>query len=70
MSKKLILAFCLTICTASTFAQEVQMADKFREDGKIYVVIAVLVTILLGILFFLFLLDKKVTKLHDSISQQ
>ncbi len=32
---------------------EVSMADKFREDGKIYVVVAVLATIFAGIVVFL-----------------
>ena len=38
--------------------------DYMRSTGKIYVVIAVVVVIFLGIFFFLIRLDKKLTKLE------
>ncbi len=42
----------------------VTMADQFRSDGRIYVVIAVMLTILLGITIYLVRLDKKITRLE------
>ena len=58
--------FFLTILPA--FAQEtsrrVEMADILRDNGKIYVVVAVLLTIFAGIIFYLVRLDKKITKLE------
>lgn len=46
------------------FQQSVEMADQFRADGKIWVVVLVISVILLGILFYLYSLDKKITKLE------
>lgn len=43
-------------------AQDVKMADMMRESGKIYVVIAVMLTILLGIAIYLVRLDRKISK--------
>lgn len=45
------------------------MADAFRADGKIYVVIAVILVILLGLFTFLFRLDSKVTKLENRLKK-
>jgi CcmD family protein len=41
-----------------------QMADALRSNGKIYVVVAVVVTILLGLFVYLFRLDRKISKLE------
>ncbi len=56
----------ITIAPVSLFAQrpEVEMADVFREDGKIYVVVAVISIILLGIAAYLVHLDRKISKLE------
>jgi CcmD family protein len=40
------------------------MADEMRSNGKIYVVVAVLVTIFIGIILYLIRLDRKLTKLE------
>ena len=53
------------------FAQEpVEMADGLRADGKIYVVVAVLVTILLGIILFLIMIDRKVSDIEKRINKK
>jgi hypothetical protein len=41
---------------------EVEMADGMRSNGKIYVVIAVILTILAGLIFYVARLDRKITK--------
>lgn len=46
---------------------EVSMADIFREDGKIYVVVAVLATIFAGIVVFLVVTESKLKKLEDLV---
>lgn len=48
----------------SAMAQEVAMADKFRADGKIYIVILVIITIFIGIIVYLFSLEKKIKRLE------
>ena len=45
--------------------EQIEMADNFRADGKIYVVVAVLATILAGIVIYLIMLDKKISKLEN-----
>lgn len=53
----LLLSFSLS-------AQDIPMADEMRANGKIYVVVAVLVTILLGMIIYLISIDKKLNKLE------
>lgn len=41
-----------------------EMADALRADGKIYVVIAVVVTILTGLILYVARLDRKISKME------
>ena len=47
-------------------AQDVKMADIMKENGKIYVVIAVMLTILGGLVLYLVRLDRKISKLEKN----
>ena len=47
-------------------AQDVKMADMMKENGKIYVVIAVMLTILGGLVLYLVRLDRKISKLEKN----
>lgn len=44
--------------------QDVAMADKLREDGKIWVVIGVILILFIGIILYLISLDRKISKLE------
>ncbi len=44
-----------------------QDADFMRSMGKMYVVVAVIVTVFLGIVLFLIYLDRKLNKLENQI---
>lgn len=55
---------------ASSFADAQEMADNFRGEGKIYVVIAVILIILAGFFFLLFKLDKRAKRLEKEIEKQ
>jgi ABC-type amino acid transport system permease subunit len=44
--------------------QTVEMADQFRADGKIYVVVAVIATVLGGLAVYLFALDRQIGRLE------
>ena len=44
--------------------EPVQMAGVMRENGKIYVVVAVLVTILIGLFIYLISVDRKVSRME------
>ncbi|SES29317.1 CcmD family protein [Pedobacter rhizosphaerae] len=52
--------------TLQIFAQDngVEMADQMRSNGKIYVVVGCIVVILVGLLVYLFSLDKRLKKLE------
>lgn len=41
-----------------------EMADTMRSNGRIYVVVAVLLTILIGLVLYVWRLDRKMTKLE------
>jgi CcmD family protein len=43
----------------------VEMADTFRSDGKIYVVVATIGIILVGVFLYLIRLDGKITKIEN-----
>ena len=63
-----LLALCLltlyTVAQDATAAQEIEMADTMRANGKIYVVVAVLAAIFVGIVVYLVMLDRKISKLE------
>jgi len=50
--------------TAGVMDQAPEMADLMRSNGKIYVVVAVVLTILIGIFLYLIRLDKKISRLE------
>lgn len=50
-----------------TFLLAQQATDFMRSMGKMYVVVAVILVIFLGIVLYLFRLDRKLTKLEDQI---
>lgn len=66
MKHKLLLAATLLFISLFSWAQErqVEMADTMRSNGKIYVVVAVILTIFAGIILYLIRLDRKITKLE------
>jgi CcmD family protein len=47
--------------------EEVGMADTLRSEGKIYVVVAIMLVIFVGIVAYLFLIDRKVSRLEKRI---
>ena len=50
-----------------SFAQDkVEMADSMRSNGKIYVVVAVCLTILTGLFIYVFMVDRKISRLEKN----
>jgi CcmD family protein len=47
--------------------KKVEMADRLRADGKIYVVIAVVLIILIGLFVYVTSLDREINKLEKEI---
>lgn len=64
-----ILLFSLS-CFIANAQEKVEMAEGMRSNGKIYVVVAVLSIILIGILLFLVNIDRKVSKLEKEKQRQ
>ena len=67
MKKFLFTLSFLLLVTVLTFAQEsngVEMATALRSSGKIYVVVAVLATIFIGLAFYLFSIDSRLKKIE------
>jgi len=62
---RLLFVVCGLLCSTISFAQEkAEMADTMRSNGKIYVVVAVCLTILLGLFLYVFMVDRKVSRLE------
>jgi len=59
----------LTLYTAQA-QNDVEMADQMRSEGKIYVVVAVILTVLVGLILYLLVLDRKVNKLEKMIGKK
>jgi CcmD family protein len=48
------------------FAQNVEMAVDLRSSGKIYIVIAVIAVIFIGLAIYLFSIDRRLKKLEEN----
>lgn len=67
MKKLTLLLLLLTFCTA-VFAQQgqqVEMADALRQSGKIYVVVATISIIFVGLAIYLFTIDRRLKKVEN-----
>ncbi len=51
-------------------SQDVEMADLLRSNGKIYVVVGVLLIIFIGLFLYLFSLDRKIRKLEEEVENR
>ncbi|MFI5123912.1 MAG: CcmD family protein [Chitinophagales bacterium] len=60
-----ILMICFAQAQDSLSNEKPQMADAMRSNGKIYVVVAVLLIILAGLFLYLFQTDRKLTRLEQ-----
>mgnify|MGYP001826803318 CR=1 FL=1 len=66
-----ILGFLVTfLLPCQGFAQEIEMADTMRSNGKIYVVVAVVAVVLAGMIIYISILDKKVRQLEKELEQK
>ena len=68
--KKLVYLFLLMFVSVIGNAQDPEMADVMRSNGKIYVVVGIIMIVLAGLITYLFLLDKKITKLENRLSDK
>jgi hypothetical protein len=71
MKNKLLTALLslFTILTAQAQAN-VEMADTMRSEGKIYVVVGIILIVLVGLIVYLVLMDRKVSRLEKQLSDR
>ena len=66
--KKILSLLTLLLFSTTLFAQQdVAMADTMRSDGKIWVVVGVITIVFLGIITYLVLLDRKISKIEKGL---
>jgi len=66
----LFLLSIISFFSTSTMAQSPEMADTMRSEGKIYVVVAILLVIFAGLIGYLVSLDRKVTRIEKKIAEK
>ena len=59
-----ILVMALVSSLAAAAQEQVAMADTMRSNGKIYIVVAVCLTILIGLFLYVVSVDKKMSRLE------
>jgi len=65
--KKIVSLFIFLLMSIVIWAKDgdqASMGDTMRSNGRIYVVVAVMVTILIGLILYVFRLDRKISKLE------
>ena len=79
---KFILLFSLLMISLELFAQKteimeedysndrIEMADSMRADGKIYVLVAIIVTLFAGFMIYAIMTERKVKKLEKSLKER
>lgn len=66
--KLLLLILMANVCVVSVYAQDAAVnanTDVMRSNGKIYVVMAVVATIVTGLFVYVYSIDKKISKLEN-----
>lgn len=67
--RRIIMTVALGLASVSLKAQQqAEMADTMRANGKIYVVVAVCLTILAGLIIYLITLDRKISRIEKDRS--
>jgi CcmD family protein len=63
----LTLLVSVNLFAQQNVSQEIPMADRLREDGKIWVVVVVIAVVFAGIIVYLINLDRKISKIEKQI---
>ena len=65
MFRIILISGILLLCNQQLMAQEVEMADQLRSDGKIYIVVGVISILLIGLFIYMFRIEKEVKRLEE-----
>lgn len=69
-SAKLLLTLAFAMVSTFSHAQDAAMADGLRSEGKIYVVVLIIMIVLFGLIAYLFLMDRKLNKLEQQVKEK
>ncbi|HLT82141.1 MAG TPA: hypothetical protein VKZ86_14020 [Cyclobacteriaceae bacterium] len=62
--KYVLTLVCLLAAAVVRAQEQVEMADTMRAEGKIYVIVGIVLIVLAGMLVYLFMLDRKLSNLE------
>ena len=66
MKKIAKILFALFIAIPA-YSQDAEMADVFRSNGKIYVLLSIVLVILLGVVAYLVMIDRKASRIEKRL---
>lgn len=67
---KYLVLLCVLVSSAAHAQDKVEMADSFRAEGKIYVVLAMILIVLAGFIAYLVLIDRKISRLEKRLTDK
>lgn len=67
---KFLLTVTMVTLATLVFGQPVEMADTMRSEGKIYVVVAIVLVIFIGLIIYLVMLDRKITQIEKKLPEK
>jgi len=65
-----IAVFLVSFLGSQVTSAQPEMADAMRSEGKIYVVVAILLIIFAGLVVYLAMLDRKVTRIEKKLPEK
>ncbi len=65
-----IIVFLITFFLSPVAMAQAEMADTMRSEGKIYVVVGILLIIFIGLIGYLVMLDRKVTRIEKKLTDK
>lgn len=65
-----LLLFSQNLMAQPPAADGIEMADRLRADGKIWVVVAVIAAVFVGIIVYLIRLDRQIGKLEKDVNEK
>jgi len=70
MNRFLLVITAFFLALSAKAQDKVEMADLLRSNGKIYTVVAVCLTILVGLFVYVFTIDRKISRLEKEQSDK
>lgn len=67
---KFLFTIALILVASFAKAQDAVMADGLRSEGKIYVVVLIIMIVLFGLIAYLFLMDRKLNRIERQIKDK